>query len=293
VDTKLLETFVALAEERHFGMAATRLHLTQPAVSRQIKKLESELGTDLFERLPAGIQLTPAGLRLLDKAREIIDAVDDFSSSADERNAALRGRLRIGYSGYHIINFLPRLLRRLYETHPNVSVSLSPGIHGGLAPKAVIDGSLDFAFSRKMHHGDRLGSHVYDSDEVLIAVPEDHRLASQTSVVIEDVMNEPFITYPFVREGMVRNIIGNMAQNAGGTFHVRYAVADTPMLLALVAEGLGVAQTFSSIATLPVPGVKLLKLDGVEPLDNTIIWNASKASEPLHSALLEIIRQMS
>jgi DNA-binding transcriptional LysR family regulator len=102
-------------------------------------------------------------------------------------------------------------------------------------------------------------------------------------------MDEPFITYPFVRDGMVRNLVGSMAQNSGGIFSVRYAVADTPMLLSLVAAGLGVAQTFSSVMPLPVHGVTLLPLEGIDPLDNTIIWNQSRAADPLHAAFIQII----
>jgi DNA-binding transcriptional LysR family regulator len=142
-------------------------------------------------------------------------------------------------------------------------------MHGGLAPKAVLDGTVDFAFSRAMHHGDHVGSVVYARDEVLIAVANDHPLAEKTSVTIDDVMDEPFITYPFVRDGMVRNLVGSMAQNSGGIFSVRYAVADTPMLLSLVAAGLGV--------------------EGIDPLDNTIIWNQSRAADPLHAAFIQII----
>lgn len=290
MDTKLLEAFVALAEERHFGMAAARLHLTQPAVSQQVKRLEKDLETELFERHPRGVRLTDAGIRLLEKARAILADVAEFRSTADGRNTSLHGRLRIGYSGYHVVNFLPKLLRRLHDEHPAIAVSLTPGMHGGLAPKAVLEGTVDFAFSREMHHGEHVGGHVYAVDDVLIAVAEGHPLAGQSTVTIEEVMNEPFITYPFVRDGMVRNIVGGMAQNSGGMFSVRYAVADTPMILALVAEGLGIAQTFSSVVPVPVSGVKLLRLEGIGPLDNTIIWNESRASEPLHAAFIKIVR---
>lgn len=291
MDTKLLEAFVALAEERHFGRAATRLHLTQPAVSQQVKRLEKELGADLVERNPRGVRLTAAGLRLLDKARGVLADVAEIRSTADGTNASLHGRLRIAYSGYHVANFLPGMLRRLHDRHPSIEVSLTPGMHGGLAPKAVLDGTVDFAFSREMHHGDHVGSVVYAKDEVLIAVPDDHPLAGSERVTIEDVMDEPFITYPFVRDGMVRNLVGSMAQNSGGTFAVRYAVADTPMILALVAAGLGVAQTFSSVEPVPVRGVTLLPLDGIEPLENTIIWNQSRSADPLHAAFIAIIRE--
>lgn len=291
MDTKLLEAFVALAEEGHFGRAATRLHLTQPPVSQQVKRLEKELGTDLFERHPRGVRLTAAGLRLLEKARGILADIAEIKSTADGTNTSLHGRLRIGYSGFHVANFLPGLLKRLHDQHPSIQVSLTADMHGGLAPKAVLDGTVDFAFSREMHHGDHVGSVVYAEDEILIAVADDHPLATAESVTIEDVMDEPFITYPFVRDGMVRNLVGSMAQNSGGMFSVRYSVADTPMILALVAAGLGVAQTFSSVRPLPVRGVTLLPLEGLEPLDNTIIWNQSRASDPLHSAFIRIIRE--
>lgn len=291
MNTKLLEAFVALAEERHFGRAAARLNLTQPAVSQQAKRLEKELGTELFERHPRGVRLTSAGFRMLEKARGILADIAEIKSTADGSNTSLHGRLRIGYSGYHVANFLPKLLRRLHDEHPSIAVSLTADMHGGLAPKAVLEGSVDFAFSREMHHGEHVGSYVYAEDEILIAVADDHPLANRTSLRIEDVMDEPFITYPFVRDGMVRNLIGSMAQNSGGVFSVRYAVADTPMILALVAAGLGVAQTFSSVEPTPVRGVRLLPLEGVEPLENTIIWNESRSTDPLHATFIRILRE--
>lgn len=292
MDTKLLEAFVALAEERQFSRAAHRLHLTQPAVSQQVKRLERRLGAELVERHARGVTLTPAGQRLLERARGVLADIAGLEATVSGEDSSLHGRLRIGYSGYHIANFLPDLLQLLQERHPSVRVSLFADLHGGLAPKAVLDGSVDFAFSRAMHHGDHVGSVVYAQDRVLIAVADDHPLAGNSSVTIDDVMDEPFITYPFARDSMVRNLVGSMAQNAGGLFSVRYAVADTPMILALVAAGLGVAQTFSSVQPLPVRGVTLLPLDGLEPLDNTIIWNRSRSSDPLHAAFIRIMREV-
>lgn len=235
--------------------------------------------------------MTSAGIRTLEMARGILGDIAKMRSTVDGSTTSLHGRLRIGYSGIHVADYLPKLLKRLRDEHPDIAVSLTPGMHGGLAPKAVLDGSVDFAFSREMHHGDHVGSYTYANDRVLIAVADDHRLADRESVGIEDVMDEPFITYPFVRDGMVRNLIGSMVQNAGGLFTVRYTVADTPMILALVAAGLGVAQTFSSVESSAVRGIRLLPLEGVDPLKNTIIWNDSRSSDPLHSALIRIVTE--
>jgi DNA-binding transcriptional LysR family regulator len=291
MDTNLIKAFVALAEENNFSRAAARLHLSQPAVSQRVKRLEREVGTQLFERTSSGAVLTSSGRRLLDKGRRILGDVDDFTAIAGNSEPHLRGHLRVAYSGYHVTRYLPGLLRRLHAAHPGITVALSSDLHGGLAPKAVLDGAVDFAFSRSIHHGDHVGYHVYALDDAAIAVPADHPLATRTAVSIEEVMDEPFITYPFLPDGMVRNMVGAMAQNSGGAFPLRYEVADTPMILALVAAGLGITQTFTSVVPSPIEGVRLVKLTGIATFENTIIWNESRSADPAHAAFIEIIKE--
>src|SRR5918997_3321414 len=98
LDPRLLRPFVMLAEELHFGRAAERLHVTQPALSQQIKRLESQLGVELFARTRASVELTPAGQAILDHARVAVRAAVAAEGVAAEFAGAEAGVLRIGIS---------------------------------------------------------------------------------------------------------------------------------------------------------------------------------------------------
>src|SRR5918997_3091746 len=98
LDPRLLRPFVVLAEELHFGRAAQRLHVTQPALSQQLKRLEGQLGVELFARTRASVELTEAGAAILDAARAAVAAAAEAEALAADFARAARGRLRIGIS---------------------------------------------------------------------------------------------------------------------------------------------------------------------------------------------------
>ncbi|MFR9721220.1 LysR family transcriptional regulator [Aeromonas diversa] len=141
-----LRAFVTLSEQLHFGQAAQRLHLTQSALSKQLKRLEAQLGAPLFERGPGATRLTALGLALLDEARELVERSERLPRLAQEVLAGTRGTLRIGF-GAPVRLLLPGAIARFRTHSPEVKITLHDlSTHHQL--RALLEGELDLGCCR-------------------------------------------------------------------------------------------------------------------------------------------------
>lgn len=185
LDLRLVQCFIAIADHRHFGRAAEVLHTTQPSLSRQIHRLEQQLGARLLDRTPQGSRLTEAGEVFLPLARALLQAAAD--AAARTRAAAEPNRVTIGYTTGIIITPAVRELRR---RHPDADVqTLHLAWH---EPRgALLDRRVDAVVARLPFPTDHLHVTVlYDEPRVLV-VPLDHRLVGKESVALDDIADEP------------------------------------------------------------------------------------------------------
>lgn len=169
-----LEAFVAVAEELHFGRAAARLHLSQPALSQQIQRLEADLGATLLQRSSRAVSLSPAGTVFLDRCRallgDVADAVEDARRAADGRS----GLLSIGYVGSALYGLLPDVVARLRRLHPAIELTLT---ERKTAPQLalLLDDQQDVAI---IHRPERppadLAIHDIETNDVVVALPPGH-----------------------------------------------------------------------------------------------------------------------
>ena len=195
MELRHLRYFVAVAEERHFGRAAERLHIAQPPLSQQIRRFEDELGEPLLYRTTRSVELSPAGAVLLERAREILAAVD--SAIEDARRAARGeyGRLAIGFTGSSTYEMLPSLAVALRRGLPGVVLDLRGEL---LTPAQVEAAARRHARSRSVAPAGararprRRGAAV---GAVIAVLPESHRLAAADAVPLDELANEPFVTY--------------------------------------------------------------------------------------------------
>ncbi|MEU6218843.1 LysR family transcriptional regulator [Streptomyces sp. NPDC047022] len=184
MELRQLSYFVTVAEELHFGRAAERLHIVQSAVSQQIRRLERELGAELFDRSPRHVRLTPAGERLLPEARAVL-------SAADRARAAVTPApgLRLGTStglGAHLDRILAAFARRL----PDVPVELL-SLPSAQRLAAVADGRLDGAFVRSAEPVPGIRVLPLWSDPLVAAVPAGHPLGERTEIGVEELAGLP------------------------------------------------------------------------------------------------------
>jgi LysR family hydrogen peroxide-inducible transcriptional activator len=184
-----LRYFVALAETRHFGQAALHCHVTQPALSMQIKDLERELGARLIERAPRGALLTPAGIEVARRARAILQSARDLADVARQHADVLSGALRVGVIPTIGPYLLPSVLPRLHKAFPNLQLSVRETQTSVLA-RELLAGSLDLLIlALPLAEPDIEQLPLFD-DVFALALPARHPLGACASVAQADLGGE-------------------------------------------------------------------------------------------------------
>ena len=193
MELRHLRYFVGVGEEQHFGRAAKRLFIVQPALSRQIQDLERELGFPLFERLPRGVKLNAAGKLFLDDARRILKEIDDAKRRAEWVAHGKAGTLRIGIAtavSWHgpVADFFRQFRRRQPDAQLELHHLLS--IH---QVEAILSGRLDVGFAATLTpwHKD-LAHWEFARDKMVLAVPKGHPLTKRKMVRLRDLRSMPF-----------------------------------------------------------------------------------------------------
>jgi DNA-binding transcriptional LysR family regulator len=190
LDPRLLRPFVVLAEELHFGRAAGRLHVTQPALSQQVKRLEGQLGVDLFARTRASVALTDAGAAILESARTAVGAASAAEIVAAEFAGAERGRLRIGISpGAH--ELAQRLLAELRDRRPGLTLEAKQDNSGVLCAD-VASGRLDMAIAFEPGAVAGTVGEEIAREPAVVAVAAAHPLAGRERVALAELAEERF-----------------------------------------------------------------------------------------------------
>ena len=185
LDLRLVGYFVAVAEHRHFGRAAAELRVAQPSLSRQIRRLEQQMGVRLFDRTPQSTRLTEAGEVFLPRAKALLRSA--AQATAQARDAAQPGRITIGYTTARIITPVVRALRR---EHPDADVQ-TLHLDWNQPRDALLDHRVDAVVCSLPFSTDQLHVTIlYDEPRVLL-VAVDHRLAGRKSVTIDDIADEP------------------------------------------------------------------------------------------------------
>lgn len=287
MELRQFECFVAVAEERHFTRAAERLHIAQPAVSRQIRLLEEQVGARLFERAPGRVVLTGAGDAFLPRARDVLAAVGAAQSEAAAITGLLRGRLAVGTIQGTPRARLPMLLATYSSAHPMIELSLREDVTEALID-AVREGSLDAAFvGLAANRGfEGLEAKRIDSEPVRLVLAETHPLAERQAVTIGALRDEPLIA--FKRGSGQRALVEGACRRAGFEPRVVFESEDLLMLADLAQEGLGVTLLPESViprrdglAVLPISRPRLTR-----PF--SLVWRGIPLPSPALTAFLMV-----
>lgn len=262
MDTKLFEAFVALAEERHFSHAADRLDISQPIISQRIKKLEAELGISLILRTARPVSLTRAGESVLPFARKILEAEFHSKRVSKFDPGSPIGTVKIGYAGASVNHLLPKMVGAARRIAPGIDLKLNPMVYAGKTQRMVLNGDFDIAFSRLPLTYPELQERIVEYERLIAAVPESHPLAQRKLIDIQELKDEPWILFPPQRGSALRDAGMRLAQNNGFTPNVTQEGPDSYAILSMVAAGLGITITLSSVAHIRVPGVKYIELAG-------------------------------
>ncbi|MEX1275752.1 MAG: LysR family transcriptional regulator [Bacteroidota bacterium] len=268
-----LRYFVTVAEELHFGRAAAKLHMAQPPLSHQIRQLEAEVGAELLHRTTRVVELTPAGVVFLERAREILAAVDSAIGDTIRAERGEVGRLSIGFVGSATYEVLPAVASSIRAELPGIELDL----HGELLTPAQVEGlqsrRLDLAFLRPPVRASDLAVEVIRREPLVVVLPADHPLASESSVRVSDLAEEPFVTYPSQFRSVMQESIDALCRAARFMPKVVQEVNETATLVSFVAARVGVALVPASVQHLQVTGCVYRPLaDRHEQVALAIAW---------------------
>ncbi|WP_291049730.1 LysR family transcriptional regulator [Herbiconiux sp.] len=288
METRLLEYFVAVADDLSVTRASERLFVAQSTVSAGLKSLEGELGVSLFERNTKTVRLLPPGEALLPLARALLDDVDGLRQMATEAGAGLRGRVRIGsFAVMHVLD-LPAVLGRFRREHPLVDLQIasSPTGSTGLMDD-LVHGRFDLAFSG-LPVPPELESWPLAAFDFVVLLPPGHRLAveGRSSVALDDLAADDWVD---VLPGFGNRVqLERMLAERGIRRHLSAELADLPSIGPCVAAGLGVAVVPDAIDTTGC--VRLPLAVPVEPWVFSLAARRGASRWPHIRALVEQIR---
>lgn len=289
--TEYLRYFVAVAEELHFGRAAARLSMAQQPLSRQIQRLESEVGVRLFKRTTRRVTLTPAGEVFLEETRKTLDALDRAVGEARRAERGEVGTLRVGYTATALYNLLPEVVRSFRESFPGVRLDLSE-MGSAELEGAILAGDVQAAFLYGFAGGAGVESVVLRDERIVAALPEDHPMAGRDAVCLRELAEEPFVFYPRHRgPGLYDRLIG-FCREAGFSPEVAQEAAQEHTVVGLVASGVGVALVFDCMKKLGRSGVVYLPIADVDAsVELGLLWRADDPSPSLR-AFVDLTRDV-
>ncbi|MFJ4684495.1 LysR family transcriptional regulator [Streptomyces sp. NPDC088789] len=285
-----LRYFVAVAEELHFTRAAERLYVSQPALSKQIRALERQLGVDLFRRDPQGVMLTPAGEALLPHARRVLDAWARGAAAVEEARAAQRSTLVVGMStSPGRGGLLPAIRSRFTAAHPEATVRLRQ-ISWDDPSAGLADGDTDVAFVwLPLREQERYGWTVVAEEPRLIALPESHPLAARPEVAFADIADEPFLALPR-SAGRLRDYWLALDARAAAP-RIGAEIASTEETYEALVAGLGICLVATGNAPLiTLGGVVTRPVTGLSPSQYALAWRKEEGRRALVRGYAEACR---
>ncbi|MGC5024290.1 LysR substrate-binding domain-containing protein [Tsukamurella sp. DT100] len=262
MNLRQLQYFVAVAEERHFGRAAQRLHMAQPPLSHQIRQLEQDLGVELLHRTTRRVELTDAGRAYLERARAVLSSVDDAADHARRVAAGATGHLTIGCVGTATYSLLPPLARRLADELPGIDFAFRGEMLVPDQVEALRTGAIDIALLRPPVADPSLRVRVLRREPWVVALPSDHALARRKRLRVADLAGEPFIVHSAGRRSAMYDRVVALLREGGVAPTIRHEVGETSTLGTLVAAGLGIALAPEPITALRLDGITYVPLAG-------------------------------
>ena len=288
VDARLWRSFAAVADELHYGRAANRLRITQPALSRQIRDLERTLGVRLFDRTSRRVVLSQAGRAVLEQARRALTESDRAVRLAKLAAQGDWGELAISVLPSVTPALLPAIVRAYREAHPAIDLRISESFDDEQLT-ALAAGRLDAGFLRAAAVPAGIQLQTLLTEQLLVALPTDHRFAHHEQIALSELAADPFVFFPrhrsvqgydeFIASCRAAGFSPNIVQEASGL-----------TALGLVAAGLGVTVVAASYRAVSMTGVAFVPITG-QQLSLHLAWSADNTNTAL-AGFLETTRRV-
>lgn len=288
-----LRYLVALAELRHFGRAAEACFVSQPTLSTQIKKIEEELGVTLVERAPRKVMLTEAGAEIAQRARVVLNEIEQIRAIARRSLDPEAGSLKLGVFPTLGPYLLPHVVPRLRERFPRMELLLTEE-KTELLLQQLHAGRIDAAVLALPLHEDQLHTELLFEEPFVLAVPVDHALAGSTRLSLDDIADERLL---LLDEGhCLRDQALDVCHLAGASEKDGFRATSLETLRQMVSAGVGVTLLPLLAVQPPVPRSETLKLlsftDSRPSRQIALAWRKSSANGEFLHKVAEVLAQL-
>lgn len=284
-----LRYFITVAEELHFGRAAAKLHISQPPLSQQIKRLEDELEIKLFNRTSRRVELSEAGRVFLSEARGIVERANEACLTMMNMGKGQCGYLSIASSEPAINTFLPEALKKFMHKYPDVQLSLKEwGIIEQF--KAFDEKRIHLGFIRPFgHDASAYSKRLMLRQQYVLALPANHKLCAHSSLTLDMIGNEALILFPRSRHPQLRDCFDECFRISGLNPNIIQEIVSKHTTLALVKAGIGLAFVPESSMIYSPPGVEFRHLDSNLPAVEIFAFWRPENDSPLVRNFLDLI----
>ncbi|MBL4612608.1 MAG: LysR family transcriptional regulator [Emcibacter sp.] len=288
---RTLTYFIAVAEEKNIGRAAIRLNISQPPLTRQVQKLENELGVSLFTRTPKGVELTEAGELFLVEARNICSVIERATERTQRAGKGKLGRLDVAIFGSGILNDIPKILLTYKNAYPDAKVVLHT-MEKAEQIEALRQRRINVGFNRLLTPLPDISFELITTEKLYLAINENHPYARKVVIPAQVLAENPLVLYPTgTRPNYIDKVI-TICHDLGFSPQVSQKVGDVITAVALVSSGFGVCLVPESAISLKLPGVVYRSVSGLPEnatIDLSCIYRANDKSAILQS-FLEVCR---
>ncbi|RYY91679.1 MAG: LysR family transcriptional regulator [Comamonadaceae bacterium] len=290
MDVRHLRNFVALAEELHFGRAAARLSMTQPPLSASIMQLEDEVGARLFDRDRKKVVLTAVGEAFYPEARRTLASLARAQEVTDSVARGRIGRLTVGYSPSMLYRQVPELLRAYVAQNPGVDLVLHEGPAAHLV-ESLQHGLVDAAFVNMTLIPEGLEGLAFSREELVFCIPANHALARAKSIRMQEFVDELFVMCR--RESSPANYDSIVAVCRAGGIEpkIRYAASNWMSMVALVANGFGVAVVPRSLANCGIANAVFIPMKEATGWAHASFLWSNAHNRPTLPALVSLVQR--
>jgi LysR family transcriptional activator of glutamate synthase operon len=288
MELRQLRYVEAVARHRHFTRAAEELHIAQSALSHQIKRLEAELGTELFSRNSRSVTVTEAGEAVAARARGVLDQVDGLRHEVDELRGLVRGELGVGATLPAGQIDVPSVLVRFSDAYPGIEVELQEGTAGDMRGY-LLEGRIDVAFSLLAEDPPpEIAVEPLGEEEIVAAFPAG-KGPDRERVTAAELARQSLIT---PRSGSaIKRAVDDFLVRSGKTMDITLESGDPFLLRCLVSAGFGAAILPASLTRREGPPIDVRGLRPAVRLPATLIWDGRRHQTPAARAFIDFIRE--
>jgi DNA-binding transcriptional LysR family regulator len=291
MELRHLRYFLAVAEELHFGRAAARLHISQPPLSQQIRRLEKELQAPLFHRTKRHVELTNAGRVFLGDARALVAQAEQAAGNAQRASRGEIGQLLVGCDLWADFLNGARIIRLFARRHPDVEVELRD-LTATEQMAALEAGRIHVGILRPPVHSKALMSERLLSESLVVAFPRGHKFKNYGRVSWRALDDEPYVLFSGRRAPAFEALVARACHDAGLTLRVKYEVEHPQTILAIVEAGLGISLVPASLQMVKRPGIAYRRLSPAGPALETVIAWRRDTELPLVQAFVKVAREV-